>query len=58
MKSRLVAFMIVPPNCAEKSRLIFRGERQQHIAGHAAIPGISGIDEDHAAHDDRAGSVE
>jgi len=41
-----------------KSALVFRRERQQHIAGHAAISGIAGIDEDHAAHDNRAGSVE
>src|SRR3977135_793417 len=38
--------------------LVLGGERQQDVAGHAAIAGISGIDEDHAAHNDRAGSVE
>src|SRR5882762_739334 len=43
---------------AGKSGLVFRGERQQDVAGHAAISGIAGIDEDHAAHDNRAGSVE
>src|SRR5712692_7998382 len=41
-----------------KPALIFRRKRQQHVAGHTAIAGISGINEDHAAHHDRAGSVE
>src|SRR5882762_2319968 len=41
-----------------KSGLVFRGERQQYVAGHAAISRIPRIDEDHAADNDRAGSVE
>src|SRR5258707_1765167 len=47
-------------HCAPTTKfwLVLGGERQQHISGHAAIAGISGIDEDHAADDDRAGSVE
>src|SRR5258706_9619082 len=47
-------------HCAPTTKfwLVLGGERQQHISGHAAIAGISGIDEDHAAHDNRAGSVE
>jgi hypothetical protein len=46
------------PFFVEESGLFIRPKRQQHIAGHAAIPRITGIDEDDATSNYRASSVE
>ena len=35
-----------------------RSKRQQNVAGHAAVPRVSGVHEDHSIHDHRTGAIE